>query len=449
MEKNNLTYINVEDIHPHPDNPRKVLTDIEELAESIKAKGVMQNLTVVPREAGGYTAIIGHRRLAASKLAGLTEVPCVVVEMSYKEQLGTMLLENIQRSDLTVIEQAQGFQMMIDLGETIETVADKTGFSKSTVKRRIEIAKLDREKLAAAAERKQLTIGDLDKFTQIDDVKERNKLLESVDTNSFEYSLSTSLKKQKIAKALPYFKEAIKALGIKKLDRNDRYSSKYERLHQKSVRLNEWDPTTPIFSGKVPDGLLYFFDESWGDVEFYVKKKKAPPVKKTKAELEREARIEEKWKQLREVREAAYESRKAFIAGITVNSKNYELILRGAALIAHTAVTSYMRIDSTVVEKFLDIKATTDYRERRKNTIESVLSLPANKIPELIYLLYGDCPEFCYAGGSTTVFPFQLESRELDMLYAWLELLGYDLTDAEKQLRDGTHEIYKNDDKEN
>lgn len=443
-----LIYINVEDIHPHPDNPRKVLTDIEELAESIKAKGVMQNLTVVPREAGGYTAIIGHRRLAASKLAGLSEVPCVIVEMSYKDQLGTMLLENIQRSDLTVVEQAQGFQMMIDLGETVDTVAEKTGFSKSTVKRRIEIAKLDRTKLTAAAERKQLTIGDLDKLTQIDDVKARNKVLESMGTSNFEYALSSEIKKQKIAKALPYFKEAIKALGIKKLDNNDRYSSKYERLYQKSVRLNEWDPTTPIFSGKVPDGLLYFFDESWGDVEFYVKKKKAPPVKKTKAELEHEARIEEKWKELREIREAAYASRKAFVESFVMTSKNYESVIRGAALISYYAVTSYVRVSSTDIDVLLDVKNGLGYTERRAKIVDGVMNLPMKNLPTMIYMLFGDQNSLSYAGGHESVFPYKVDNHMLSLLYAWLELLGYELTEAEKQLRDGTHEIYKNEDEE-
>lgn len=109
-----LVYIPITEIHSHPDNPRKELGDLSELAESIKVKGVMQNLTVVPRAEGGYTVIIGHRRMGASKLAGLTELPCVIVEMSDKDQVATMLLENMQRSDLTVYEQAQGFQMMFD-----------------------------------------------------------------------------------------------------------------------------------------------------------------------------------------------------------------------------------------------------------------------------------------------------------------------------------------------
>ena len=78
---NELRFISVSDIVPHPENPRKDVGDVTELADSIKANGIMQNLTVVPHEEDGrhcYRVIIGHRRLAAAKAAGLEEVPCVV-----------------------------------------------------------------------------------------------------------------------------------------------------------------------------------------------------------------------------------------------------------------------------------------------------------------------------------------------------------------------------------
>ena len=83
-----IVNIGVGHIHPHPENPRKDLGDLTELAESIKKNGVMQNLTVIPQEGnpGEYTAIIGHRRHAAAVLAGITELPCRIIEgMSEKE----------------------------------------------------------------------------------------------------------------------------------------------------------------------------------------------------------------------------------------------------------------------------------------------------------------------------------------------------------------------------
>lgn len=147
-----ITNIACRRLHPHPDNPRKELGDLTELAASIKENGIFQNLTVIPGhylnsreyiakcvDEGGdaaaaaaawtpkavwssddYTIIIGHRRAAAAQQAGLFEVPCVVVEMDEREQLQTMMIENMQRSDLTTYEQAQGFQLMLDLGDTVE-----------------------------------------------------------------------------------------------------------------------------------------------------------------------------------------------------------------------------------------------------------------------------------------------------------------------------------------
>lgn len=167
--------ISIELVKVHPNNVRKTYNDIEELAESIKAKGILQNLTVVPdpQEPGKYLTVIGNRRLTAARMAGLETVPCIVSDMDEKEQTSVMLLENIQRSDLTVYEQAQGFQMMLDLGETEDTIAEKTGFSKKTVRHRLNIAKLDSKTLMEKERQDgyQLSLTDLYELEKIKDVK--------------------------------------------------------------------------------------------------------------------------------------------------------------------------------------------------------------------------------------------------------------------------------------
>ena len=128
---NNISMIPVRELIHHPENPRKDLGDLTELTESIKKNGIMQNLTVVPseREKDAYLVVIGNRRMEAAKMAGLEELPCVISFMNHKEQIATMLEENMQRSDLSLYEQAQGFQMMMDLGYTQKEISDKTGFS--------------------------------------------------------------------------------------------------------------------------------------------------------------------------------------------------------------------------------------------------------------------------------------------------------------------------------
>lgn len=199
-----LQYIPVDKIWPHPDNPRKDLGDLTELAESIKAKGILQNLTVVPwfsddplkQEETAYRVVIGHRRLAAAKMAGLTEVPCVVSNMNMREQVATMLLENMQRSDLTVYEQAQGFQMMLDLGESIETISEKTGFSDSTVRRRVKIMELEQEKVKKANKR-GATLMDFIELEKIRDLELKNKVLDHIGTSNFKYELKRAIDREK------------------------------------------------------------------------------------------------------------------------------------------------------------------------------------------------------------------------------------------------------------
>mgnify|MGYP003571248557 CR=1 FL=1 len=188
MDKN-ITNIAVGLISHHPKNPRLEIGDLTELADSIRAHGVMQNLTVMPagdleEGAEGYIALIGHRRLEAAKLAGLETVPCsIVTGLSENEQVSIMLLENMQRTDLTVYEQAQGFQMMLDLGDTEDSIAEKTGFSKTTVRHRLNIAKLDKEVLKEKENSGefQLAIKDLVALEKVKDIDKRNEILREAD----------------------------------------------------------------------------------------------------------------------------------------------------------------------------------------------------------------------------------------------------------------------------
>lgn len=174
--------IELEKLRQHPDNPRKEYRDIEELAESIKAQGILQNLTVVsnPDEKDTYLVVIGNRRLAAAKLAGLTVAPCSVVDMDQKTQASTMLLENMQRNDLSICEQATGFQMCLDLGMTRAELSEKTGLSQTTIRHRLEIARLDRDTLKKREQSEgfQLTIKDLCELEKVEDIKTRNRILQ-------------------------------------------------------------------------------------------------------------------------------------------------------------------------------------------------------------------------------------------------------------------------------
>lgn len=242
MENSGIVFIKAEQIYQHPDNPRKDLGDLSELSESIKKKGIMQNLTVIPGHwddkkewhEDGYTLIIGHRRFAAGKLAEVTEFPCrIVTDMDKKDQVGTMLEENMQRNDLTVFEQAQGFQMMLDLGETEDSISEKTGFSKKTVKHRLNLAKLNQAELKKKTDEDgsfQLSLKDLYELEKIEDIKTRDKVLkQATDSRDLVWKAKQAVQDETRARNLKAFKELFKKAGIKQAPKeaeNERYSGK-------------------------------------------------------------------------------------------------------------------------------------------------------------------------------------------------------------------------------
>ncbi|MBQ9033512.1 MAG: ParB/RepB/Spo0J family partition protein, partial [Lachnospiraceae bacterium] len=218
--------IPVDELQPHPDNPRKDLGDLTELADSIRANGIFQNLTVLRKrdpETGKSTVIIGHRRLAAAKLAGLEKVPCMVVEMDEKEQISTMLLENMQRSDLTIYEQAQGFQMMLDMGETQDSISEKTGFSKTTVRHRLKLLELDPEEFRKAQER-QPNLSDYIRLEKITDPKLKSKALAAIGTANYNWTVENCLRRQREA------------------DIRDEWLAYIDKLFVRE----EWDPTRKL-----------------------------------------------------------------------------------------------------------------------------------------------------------------------------------------------------------
>lgn len=175
--------IELSKLRNHPMNVRRTYADIDELADSIKKNGVMQNLTVIPdpEKEGSYLVVIGNRRLLAAQKAGLQTVPCQITEMDQKTVAETMLLENMQRNDLSIVDQAYGFQLCLDLGDTAADIAEKTGLSKQTVKHRIEIAKLDEESLERRfhEENFQMTLKDLDVLSKVKSIDKRNEILNS------------------------------------------------------------------------------------------------------------------------------------------------------------------------------------------------------------------------------------------------------------------------------
>lgn len=188
-----IQMIDINLLEPHPHNPRKQIGDVTELADSIRAVGIMQNLTVVPFE-DKYRILIGHRRCAAAKEAGLKELPCAIVNIPEKDQVEIMLIENMQRSDLTVLEESQGLQLMMEMGNSIRDICEKTGFSESKVRHRVKMGELDQKLLQKKFEECQtISILDLQKLEQIKTPKLKKKALSQIGTYNFDQAVKNAI----------------------------------------------------------------------------------------------------------------------------------------------------------------------------------------------------------------------------------------------------------------
>lgn len=187
-----ITEIKTSKLKHHPNNPRESYDDIAELTASIKEQGILQPLTV-RRTAGGYSVIAGNRRMEAAKAAGLDTVPCIITEMSGKDQAAVILIENMQRKNLNPYEEARGVQMCLDLGISEADLAKKTGFSKETIRHRKKLAELDPKMLKKKCSDGQISIQDLISLEKIKSLETRNKVLESVGTNNFNWALTNAI----------------------------------------------------------------------------------------------------------------------------------------------------------------------------------------------------------------------------------------------------------------
>lgn len=142
---NKVVQIETDKIVPNPYQPRHDFEELEELAQSILQNGILQPLTV-RRENGEFELVSGERRLRAAKMIGMETVPCIIVELSGRNSAVMALIENIQRQDLSVFDEAEAIAKLIDFyGMTQEDAAVKLGKSQSTIANKLRILKLDNE----------------------------------------------------------------------------------------------------------------------------------------------------------------------------------------------------------------------------------------------------------------------------------------------------------------
>lgn len=438
----------IEYLVPHPQNPRKDLGNLEELTASIKENGIYQNLTVIPineeapDEEPKYMVVIGHRRLEAAKRAGLQEVPCAIVRgLTETQQLQIMLLENMQRSDLTVYEQAQGFQQLLDFGMDIEDISQQSGFSKRTIRRRLEIAKLDQNKLKKLSSTRQLSLKEFDELAKIKNMEARNEVMEKIGTNDFALAVTRAMDKEKLAAAMPAFLADMERLGIKKFpDSANKYSGKYRRVG--GLDLYEYEVTKDEIPKKT-EGLYY--EASYPrKVEFYVKEtKKAKIIKKSAKELEKEKRIKEAWFKVDAMAATHYELRKAFVENLRGTAKQREAVYMGAYSLIVLRSVAYMSCGDISKEAGIDDKYFDNRRDEKAVKLAHESYDNIQQCIEIIYKLFNDNEKEFYANGYRAGYPEYKFNPRLEAMYHWLTKLGYQMSSEEKLIAAGTHEIFQ------
>ena len=436
ITNNQILNISVEKLQPHKDNPRKTLGNLTELVESIKNSGIMQNLTVVPNTDtdGEYTVIIGHRRLAAAKEAGLQTVPCVIVDLSPQEQLATMLLENMQRSDLTAREQAEGIQMMLNFGESIESVSQKTGLSESTVRRRVSLMKLDSKKMDSA-ESRGVTLEQYIKASELKTAEARNKVLDAAGTDNFNSVYKRELKEQIIKENTPKVKKELKTIATEIKDFSP-WGSRY--VNVKRVDIHEWKPGD--FNIKPNTDTKYMFGIYFGTAYLV---KEAPKQTNVQKKSEKEKSVMRRNRELKKITKHFYELRLEFIENFTAGKKYEEILKEWLVAISQYNLAHYTpEFNKKFLRQQINQKI-DDYYVDKKLLYSFFENEPNRSLVILDYVYCGDKEENGYYHmGRSEYMPTHDKNLRLDLIYKYLCKLGYQMADEEKQLQDGTHQLF-------
>lgn len=185
METGRVVFLPAKSIQPNPAQPRVVFDTegLDELAESIRRHGILQPLSV-RRKGGVYELIAGERRLRAASQAGLTDIPCIIMNMDDREASLAALVENLQRRDLDFIEEAQGIARLLKEGDlSQEQAARLLGKSQSAVANKLRLLRhsaqvLEKLRQAALSERHGRALLALDreeeKISAIEEIKRRH-----------------------------------------------------------------------------------------------------------------------------------------------------------------------------------------------------------------------------------------------------------------------------------
>ena len=187
--------------------------------------------------------------------------------------------------------------------------------------------------------------------------------------------------------------------------------------------------------------IFYCLEEEYGRLSFLVERVKAAPVKRSQSEINREKHIAKTWEEAKEKSAIAYKLRSDFVESLNVNSKNIDAMLRGAVNACALRLISYISTSSKSVYEALGIASDGYDKTRVVKTMEALQKADKSVYPTIIYAAFGDSETNSYATGPPRDFPEHNCSDILNALYDWLTTLGYEMSEDERSMRDGTHEL--------
>lgn len=232
-EKQEQTKINIDQIRSNPYQPRKVFDDtaLQELSQSIKQHGVFTPI-LVKKSIQGYDLIAGERRLRASKLAGMSDIPAIIVDLNDQEMMEIALLENIQRENLNGIEEAKAYEQLIQrLNYTQEQLANRVGKSREHITNTLRLLKLP-EDVQEYVVQKKLSMGHVRALIGLKD----ENMIRKIAKQAIDQGLSVR-KIEQLVKDLQHKKEPEKQVEENIFIKEAK--NKLEEYFQTSVKVSE------------------------------------------------------------------------------------------------------------------------------------------------------------------------------------------------------------------
>ena len=434
-----ITYINNRNLEPHPDNPRRELGDLSELVASIRKQGILQNLTVVtsPDKPGKYRIVIGHRRFAAAKIAGVDDLPCAInAEMKYPEQLAVMMSENIQRSDLTITEKVGGVQMLMDFGMDAGAIASNTGISETSVRRYAKLAALNK-KAMKQAEQRGATLMQFQEISDIEDDDLRSEALDKAGTAEYGIVMNRVNYKRTVSRVRPLIVAKLKEFA-EQIDGED-----YNRYQwQTDFWYNDVRVLERIGERKPQKGRRYVFIVKTASVSLYMERADCG-AGETQAQIAAAERLKARRMHEREIAKQFRDRRDAYMTGLKLRgreeaAKRFVLWVLTRSEYMPAALNSGRFADGFELDGRGDSASTGSIRIGR----DEIDEIEEKQLLTGLVLVAYDRISDMQNSLMNSIGKMEERTAIIRGLYHYMAALGYPISAEERAWMNGTHECW-------